>query len=61
MKLDLLEILRCPLCEGNLELDATKKDGIEVVEGSLRCASCGEIYAIEDSIPNMLPSSSLKG
>ena len=32
-----------------------KKDGVDVVEGSLRCASCREIYAIEDSIPNILP------
>ena len=55
MKRDLLEILRCPVCGGNLELDATSEDEDEVVEGSLRCTSCGETYAIEDTIPNLLP------
>jgi len=57
MKRDLLEILRCPVCGGNLELDATNEDEDEVVEGSLRCTSCGETYAIEDTIPNLLPPS----
>ncbi len=57
MKLDLLEILRCPVCGGILELDSTKQEKDEVVEGSLRCTSCSETYAIEDTIPNMLPTS----
>ena len=57
MKHDLLDILRCPVCRGTLELEATKEEGDEIVEGSLRCGSCGEAYAIEDTIPNMLPPS----
>jgi uncharacterized protein YbaR (Trm112 family) len=57
MKRDLLEILQCPVCSGNLELEATQEDQDEVVEGSLNCTSCGETYPIEDTIPNMLPPS----
>lgn len=57
MKHDLLDILRCPVCTGSLDLNATKEDEDEVVEGSLRCRSCGESYMIEDTIPNMLPPS----
>ena len=57
MKRNLLDILRCPVCGGSLELNARKEDGDEIVEGSLLCASCGETYAIEDTIPNMLPPS----
>ncbi len=57
MRMELLEILVCPLCRGELELAATKRDGDEIVEGSLTCQAqdCGERYPIEDTIPNMLP------
>ena len=55
MRTELLEILVCPLCKGELELDATKRDGDEIVEGVLTCQDCGERYPIEDTIPNMLP------
>ncbi len=52
-----MEILVCPMCRGDLELSATERDGEEIVSGSLRCVECGEVYPIEDTIPNMLPPS----
>jgi uncharacterized protein len=56
MSPDLMEILVCPVCKGELELEATKeRDDGEVVEGTIRCAACNEKYPIEDGIPNMLP------
>lgn len=55
MKQELLEILACPVCKGDLDLRADKEKGKEVVEGTLRCSSCGAEYPIEDGIPNMLP------
>ena len=55
MRLDLMEILVCPVCRGELELAVSEQDGDEVVSGSLRCTACGEVYPIEDTIPNMLP------
>lgn len=58
MKRDLMEILACPVCKGDLTLTATREDGDEIVEGSLRCAACDETYPIEDAIPNLLPPSS---
>jgi uncharacterized protein YbaR (Trm112 family) len=55
MKRELMDILACPLCKGSLTLSATKEEGGEIVEGSLRCESCGETYPIQDTIPNLLP------
>jgi uncharacterized protein len=55
MRPDLLEVLRCPVCRGELALNATQRDGEEIVAGSLRCATCKVDYPIEEGIPNLLP------
>ncbi len=55
MKPELLDILICPECKGKLELSVTEKDGEEIIEGTLTCQSCSEVYPIRDAIPNMLP------
>ena len=55
MKRDLMDILACPVCKGELTLTVAKEDDVEVVEGSLHCASCDKTYPIEDTIPNLLP------
>ncbi len=55
MKRDLMDILVCPVCKGELSLTVTKEDENEIIEGSLHCASCDETYPIEDTIPNLLP------
>jgi uncharacterized protein YbaR (Trm112 family) len=52
-----MDILACPMCKNELELEVTKEDENEVVEGTLHCRSCGEAYPIEDTIPNLLPPS----
>ena len=56
MRRDLMDILACPLCKGELMLSATAEasDG-EVLEGTLSCAACNEQYPIGDGIPNLLP------
>ena len=55
MKPDLMEILRCPLCRGELALTSRKTEGTEIVEGSLSCAKCRVEYPISDGIPDLLP------
>ena len=55
MKRDLMEILACPVCKGDLTLTVAKEEGDEVVDGTLHCGNCDETYAIEDTIPNLLP------
>ena len=57
MKRDLMDILVCPVCRGELELTVTKKEEDEIVEGSLKCKACSETFPIEDTIPNLLPPS----
>ena len=55
MKRDLMDILVCPVCKGELELKVAKEENDEIVEGALYCKECDETYPIEDSIPNLLP------
>jgi len=60
MKKELMEILACPLCKGDLQLNIEAENEKEVVTGSLYCAKCNQRYPIVDSIPNLLPPE-LKG
>ncbi len=55
MKRDLMDILACPVCKSGLELRVETEEGGDIVEGSLRCAACGETYPIAGGIPNLLP------
>lgn len=45
LKPDILEVLACPACKGSLKPHADHID----------CATCGEIYAIENGIPVLIP------
>ncbi len=55
MKKELMEILACPLCKGELALDIEEENEREIVAGSLYCAKCEQRYPIVDTIPNLLP------
>lgn len=55
MRRNLMEILVCPLCKGDLELEIFEENETEILTGRLTCRSCGEVYPIEEGIPNMLP------
>jgi uncharacterized protein YbaR (Trm112 family) len=55
MRPDLMEILVCPLCKGEIALTIYKQEGDEIIEGRLECAACNVQYPIDDGIPNMLP------
>ncbi len=55
MKKELMEILACPVCKGELELTVEEENEKEVVCGSLLCRKCDESYPIVDAIPNLLP------
>ncbi|MBA7617536.1 hypothetical protein ES703_24851 [subsurface metagenome] len=55
MKKELMEILACPVCKGELELTVEEENEKEIVSGSLYCRKCDERYPIVDTIPNLLP------
>ncbi len=57
MKKELMEILCCPLCKGELQLTVTEENKEEIVTGSLYCQKCQHAYPIVDTIPNLLPPS----
>ena len=55
MKKELMDILVCPVCKGELELSVDKESEQEIVTGSLYCRKCDAHYPIVDAIPNLLP------
>ncbi len=55
MRDDLMEILCCPMCKGDLTLSVTRRVKDEIVAGTLTCTKCATVYPIEDAIPNLLP------
>jgi uncharacterized protein YbaR (Trm112 family) len=55
MKKELMEILACPLCKGDLQLTIEEENEKEVITGSLYCAKCNQRYPIVGTIPNLLP------
>ena len=55
MKESLMDVVCCPLDKADLDLDVDERDGEEVLAGTLTCTECGEVYPIEDGIPNLLP------
>jgi len=55
MKKELMQILACPMCKGDLQLNVAEEKGEEVVSGSLFCSKCQHSYPIVDTIPNLLP------
>ena len=58
MKRELLDILACPVCKGELDLTTDEENEQEIVTGSLHCHQCDVNYPIEDTIPNLLPPAS---
>ena len=54
MKRELMEILVCPVCKGELQLKVTEEKE-EIISGSLYCQKCNYSYPIVDTIPNLLP------
>jgi uncharacterized protein YbaR (Trm112 family) len=55
MKRELMDILACPVCKGDLELTVDEENEKEIVTGSLYCSKCDVRYQIVDTIPNLLP------
>jgi uncharacterized protein YbaR (Trm112 family) len=55
VKKDLMDILACPVCKGDLILNVVEENEEEVISGTLYCPACKEHYPIDEGIPNLLP------
>lgn len=47
LKKELLDLLCCPRCKGDLTYDSA--------HNTLTCTSCGKVYEVKDDIPILLP------
>ena len=59
MKRRLLELLACPRCQSEFDVEvfsATTEDGVEEIEEGLLRSSCGDWYPIVQGIPVILPN-----
>lgn len=55
MKKELMDILACPICKSDLQLNITEEKNGDVISGNLYCRKCDHNYPITESIPNLLP------
>ncbi|MBN2600325.1 MAG: methytransferase partner Trm112 [Candidatus Thermoplasmatota archaeon] len=55
MKKELIKILCCPTCKGELKLEVEKEEEGEIITGKFTCPQCKCSYPISDGIPNLLP------
>ena len=55
MKKNIIDILCCPTCKGDLKLYIEKEENNEIIKGKFSCKKCKVDYHIDDGIPNLLP------
>lgn len=48
METEYIEVLRCPICKGELKVI---KDKMNKKTEALKCLKCGELYNIKRNIP----------
>ena len=54
MKKDIMNILCCPACKGNLTLSETTEKDDDIITGTLTCSSCKNKYPIHEGIADLL-------
>ena len=50
-----MEILCCPDCRGDLDLEIKERNDEEILRGGLHCKQCDFTFQISEGIPNLLP------
>ena len=55
MKLSALDVIVCPHCKGELALVTSVKEAAEIIEGTLTCNACGNVYPITKGVPRFVP------
>lgn len=54
MKKEYLNIICCPYCHGELELEIKEEDDDEIIEGEFFCKKCQKKYEIKEGIPILM-------
>lgn len=55
MKPELIAVLACPRCRGDLTLvESRQEKGPHILSGTLRCCSCRQVYPVETGIPRLV-------
>ena len=54
MRKDLMDIIVCPACKGQLKLTIEAEINNDVETGNMHCAICLFNYPISDGIPNLI-------
>jgi uncharacterized protein YbaR (Trm112 family) len=55
MKKEIIKLLCCPTCKGDLSLEVKKEEDGEIITGTFTCPHCQVAYPIKDGIPDLLP------
>lgn len=55
MNKDYLQIICCPVCKGDLELQTTKAAKDDILEGTLTCVQCKNKYSIRNGTAYLVP------
>ncbi len=58
MNKEILDILACPECKGDLKIESAEKDTTEIINGRLICETCGLFFTIQGGVPNFLDADS---
>jgi uncharacterized protein YbaR (Trm112 family) len=55
LKKDIIDILCCPTCKGELKLTIEKEEKDVIIKGIFNCNKCKCSYIIKEGIPTLLP------
>ncbi len=58
MKETLLQYLICPSCKGEISLNASEREGREIISGQLRCGACRSGFPIRNGVPRFADTES---
>ena len=56
MHRDLVSVLACPSCRGDLTIEVEREAEQEIESGVLRCAGCGGAYPVVRFVPRFVPA-----
>lgn len=60
MRENLLELICCPTCKGELALEAEEAQGEDIIQGRLACQYCGVAYPVNKRMPYLIHDAQLE-